>query len=108
MGRASTFSDPRVIATLQRNFIPVAINVAHLVPEDTERRNWGESSRFVEAIVRQSGMRTRQGGDAQGYYASLPQGTSTEASTLTTSTGSSSCSTAPAGGSRPTRPSRCR
>jgi hypothetical protein len=30
-----------VIATLQRDFIPVAINVAHLVPEDTERRNWG-------------------------------------------------------------------
>ena len=69
MGRASTFSDPRVIATLQRDFIPVAINVAHLVPEDTERRNWGESSKFVEAIVRKSGLRTRQRGDAQGYYA---------------------------------------
>ena len=69
MGRASTFSDPRVIATLQRDFIPVAVNVAHLVPEETERRNWGESSKFVEEIVRKSGLRTRQRGDAQGYYA---------------------------------------
>jgi hypothetical protein len=69
VGRASTFSDPRVIDILQRDFIPVAINVAHLVPEDTERRNWGESSKFVEAIVRKSGLRTRQEGDAQGYYA---------------------------------------
>ena len=69
MGRASTFSDPRVIDTLQRDFIPVAVNVAHLVPEEPERRNWGESSKFVEAIVRKSGMRTRQRGDAQGYYA---------------------------------------
>ncbi|GAC1449604.1 MAG: hypothetical protein NVSMB9_33560 [Isosphaeraceae bacterium] len=69
MGRASTFSDPRIIAILQRDYIPVAINVAHLVPEESRQRNWGESSRFVESMVRKSGLRTTQKGDAQGYYA---------------------------------------
>ena len=39
------------------------------VSKTPRRRNWGESSKFVEAIVRKSGLRTRQGGDAQGYYA---------------------------------------
>lgn len=70
MGRASIFSDPSVIAFLQHDFVAVAANAAHLAPEEKERRNWCESSRFIESVIKKSRLRKQDSSEsAQGYYA---------------------------------------
>jgi hypothetical protein len=56
--------------TLKRDFIPVAANSAFLAPEDKKRRNWCDSSRFLENIIQKSGLRKQDEFESsQGYYA---------------------------------------
>ena len=45
-------------------------NTTFLAPEEKERRNWSESSRFVEGMIQESKLREQDSsGTAQGYYA---------------------------------------
>jgi hypothetical protein len=59
-----------VVDVLARDFIPAAANTASLAPEEKKGRNWCESSRFIEKIIEQSGLRKQdESQTAQGYYA---------------------------------------
>jgi hypothetical protein len=55
---------------LKQDFIPIAANTAYLAPEEKKARNWCESSRFLETIIKKSGLRKQDESEtAQGYYA---------------------------------------
>ena len=68
VGRALTFSDPRVISLLQQHFIPVAVNQDYLVPLEWSHRNWSESAKFMTDICKKAGRGTVKYQTVQGYY----------------------------------------
>jgi RNA polymerase sigma factor (sigma-70 family) len=70
VGRATVFADPEVITLLRDDFVPVAAHTAHLAPQERRQRGWCESSRFLERLIVQSGLRRQDPSEtAQGYYA---------------------------------------
>lgn len=67
LDRASSFSDPEVIALLQSRFIPVAIDQAY------QRRQQDAEGRFYQKIANQS-PRKIGSGTTQGHFVAAPDG----------------------------------